>query len=86
VPVRDSARLAVDSVSTAPDVTAIGDAVLTLRVLIDTTGAIAHAEISRVAAVSVDRERLVAELARYRFYPALEDRVPTPFWVILKIK
>jgi hypothetical protein len=59
---------------------------LTLRVLIDTTGAIAHAEISRVAARGVDRARLVAELARYRFHPALEDRVPTPSWVILRIK
>ena len=86
VPVRDTARLTVDSAAIAPDVTAIGDEVLTLRVLIDTTGAIVHAEISRVAARGVDRARLVAELARYRFYPALEDRVPTPSWVILRIK
>lgn len=84
--VRDSTHLTVDSASTAPDVAALGDTVLTLRVLIDTTGAIAHAEISRAAAATIDRTRLVAELARYRFHPALEDRVPTPAWVILKIK
>ena len=86
VPVRDTSRLTVDSASISPDVTAIGDMVLTLRVLIDTVGTIAHAEISRAAAATVDRQRLVAELARYRFYPALEDRVPVPSWVILKIK
>ena len=85
-PVRDTARLTVLSTSTSPDESAIGDDVLTLRVLIDTTGAIAHAEISRAAAVSLERRRLVVELARYRFHPALEDRVPTPAWVILKIK
>jgi hypothetical protein len=85
-PVRDTARLTVLSTSTSPDQTAIGDAVLTLRVLIDTTGAIAHAEISRAAAAALERKRLVAELGRYRFHPALEDRVPTAAWVILKIK
>lgn len=85
-PVRDTARLTVLSTSTSPDERAIGDSVLTLRVLIDTTGAIAHAEISRAAAASLERRRLVVELARYRFHPALEDRVPTPAWVILKIK
>lgn len=85
-PVRDSTRLTVDATSTAPDVAALGDTVLTLRVLIDTTGAIAHAEMSRTALATVDKTRLVAELARYRFHPALEDRVPTPAWVILKIK
>jgi hypothetical protein len=83
---RDTARLTIDSAATSPDPTAIGDAVLTLRVLIDTAGAIAHAELSRAAAASVDRRRLIAELSRYRFHPALEDRVPTPTWVILKIK
>lgn len=83
---RDSVRLAVDSTPTSPDPMAIGDSVLTLRVLIDTTGAIAHAEISRAGAATIDKVRLVAELARYRFHPALEDRVPTPAWVILKIK
>ena len=86
VPARDTSRLTVDSASTSPDITAIGDSVLTLRVLIDTVGTIAHAEIARAAAVTVDRQRLVAELARYRFHPALEDRVPVPAWVILKIK
>lgn len=86
VSVSDTARLTVDSTSTSPDVTAIGDTVLTLRVLIDTVGTIAHAEIARAAAATIDRQRLVAELARYRFYPALEDRVPVPAWVILKIK
>ena len=86
MPGRDTARLTVDSTSTSPDVTAIGDTVLTLRVLIDTLGTIAHAEIARAAAAAIDRQRLVAELARYRFYPALEDRVPVPAWVILKIK
>ena len=85
-PMRDSTRLTVDSASTAPDVAALGDTVLTLRVLIDTAGAIAHAEMSRTALATIDRIRLVAELARYRFHPALEDRVPTPAWVILKIK
>jgi hypothetical protein len=85
-PLRDSARLTLDSTSTAPDVAAVGDSVLTLRVLIDTAGVIAHAEIARAATASVDRDRLVAELARYRFHPALEDRVPIPAWVILKIK
>lgn len=85
-PVRDTARLTVVSTSTSPDERAIGDDVLTLRVLIDTTGAIAHAEISRAAAASLERRRLVVELARYRFHPALEDRIPTPAWVILKIK
>ena len=85
-PVRDTARLTVISTSTSPDERAIGDGVLTLRVLIDTTGAIAHAEIARAAAASLERTRLVLELARYRFHPALEDRVPTPAWVILKIK
>ena len=83
---RDTSHLTVDSTSTSPDVTAIGDTVLTLRVLIDTVGTIAHAEIARAAAATVDRKRLVAELARYRFHPALEDRVPVPAWVILKIK
>lgn len=82
----DTARLTVDSTSTSPDVTAIGDTVLTLRVLIDTVGTIAHAEIARAVAATIDRRRLVAELARYRFYPALEDRVPVPAWVILKIR
>lgn len=86
LPGRDTAHLTVDSTSTSPDVTAIGDTVLTLRVLIDTVGTIAHAEIARAAAATVNRQRLVAELARYRFYPALEDRVPVPAWVILKIK
>jgi hypothetical protein len=86
VPARDTSRLTADSASTSPDITAIGDSVLTLRVLIDTVGTIAHAEIARAAAVTVDRQRLVAELARYRFHPALEDRVPVPAWVILKIK
>ena len=85
-PARDTSRLTIDSASTAPDVTVLGDNVLTLRVLIDTTGTIAHAEIARTAAAGLDRERLVAELARYRFHPALEDRVRTPWWVILKIK
>jgi hypothetical protein len=37
VPVRDTTRLTVDSAAIAPDLTAIGDEVLTLRVLIDTT-------------------------------------------------
>jgi hypothetical protein len=82
----DSARLTVDSASASPDPMAIGDSVLTLRVLIDTAGTIAHAEISRAAAATIDKVRLVAELARYRFHPALEDRVPTPAWVILRIK
>lgn len=85
-PGRDSARLTVDSTGASPDPMAIGDSVLTLRVLIDTTGAIAHAEISRAVAATIDKVRLVAELARYRFHPALEDRVPTPAWVILRIK
>jgi hypothetical protein len=83
---RDTSGLTIDSVSTAPDITALGDDALTLRVLIDTTGTIAHAEIARAAAGGLDRERLVAELARYRFHPALEDRLRTPSWVILKIK
>jgi hypothetical protein len=83
---RDTSGLTIDSASTAPDITALGDDVLTLRVLIDTTGTIAHAEIARAAAGGLDRERLVAELARYRFHPALEDRLRTPSWVILKIK
>jgi hypothetical protein len=86
LPQRDTARLTTDSISTSPDVTALGDEVLTLRVLIDTTGTIAHAEISRAAAAGIDRKRLITELARYRFHPALEDRVPTPWWVILRIK
>ena len=86
MPVRDSARLTVDSTATSPDPMAIGDRTLTLRVLIDTTGTIAHAEISRAVAVTIDKVRLVAELARYRFHPALEDRVRTPAWVILRIK
>jgi hypothetical protein len=73
-PARDTAGLTADSTSTSPDVTVLGDDVLTLRVLIDTAGAIAHAEISRAAAARIDRQRLVAELARYRFHPALEDR------------
>jgi hypothetical protein len=85
-PQRDTARLTTDSLSTSPDVTALGDDVLTLRVLIDTAGTIAHAEISRAAAAGIDPKRLVTELARYRFHPALEDRVPTPWWVILRIK
>lgn len=85
-PARDTSRLTVDSASTAPDVTALGDDVLTLRVLIDTAGTIAHAEISRAAASGIDAQRLVAELSRYRFHPALEDRVRTPWWVILRIK
>ena len=85
-PARDTASLTIDSASTAPDVSALGDDALTLRVLIDTTGTIAHAEIARAAAADLDRKRLVAELARYRFHPALEDRVRTPWWVILKIK
>jgi hypothetical protein len=85
-PARDSSGLTIDSVSTSPNLAALGDDVLTLRVLIDTTGTIAHAEIARAAASSLDRERLVAELARYHFHPALEDRVRTPWWVILKIK
>jgi hypothetical protein len=85
-PARDTARLTVDSTSTSPDVTALGDGVLTLRILIDTAGTIAHAEISRRAAARIDRQRLVMELARYRFHPALEDRVRTPWWVILRIK
>jgi hypothetical protein len=84
--VRDTPNLTLDSASTSPDVSALGDEVLTMRVLIDTTGMIAHAEISRAAAAGIDRGRLVAELARYRFHPALEDRVRTPWWVILKIK
>jgi hypothetical protein len=83
---RDSARLTGDSTAASPDPMAIGDSVLTLRVLIDTTGTIAHAEISRAVAATIDKVRLVAELARYRFHPALEDRVPTPAWVILRIK
>jgi hypothetical protein len=83
---RDSARLTVDSISASPDVTALGDDVLTLRVLIDTAGTIAHAEISRAAAANIDRQRLITELARYRFHPALEDRVRTPWWVSLRIK
>lgn len=83
---RDSTRLTVDSSGASPDPMAIGDSVLTLRVLIDTTGTIAHAEISRAVAATIDKVRLVAELARYRFHPALEDRVPTPAWVILRIK
>jgi hypothetical protein len=86
MPARDTTRLIVDSTATSPDNTALGSDVLTLRVLIDTTGTIAHAEISRAAAASIDRQRLVSELARYRFHPALEDRVRTPWWVILKIK
>lgn len=86
LPARDTSRLTIDSTSISPDVTAIGDTVLTLRVLIDTVGSIAHAEIARAAAATVNRQRLVAELARYRFHPALEDRVPVPAWVILKIK
>ena len=85
-PMRDTARLTVISTSTSPDESAIGGGVLTLRVLIDTTGTIAHAEIARAAAAALERRRLVVELARYRFHPALEDRVPTPAWVILKIK
>ncbi|HZO18297.1 MAG TPA: hypothetical protein VFB46_04865 [Gemmatimonadaceae bacterium] len=84
--IRDSARVSVDSTSRSPDLMAIGDAMLTLRVLIDTTGAIAHAEIARSATANLDRDRLVTELARYRFHPALEDRVPTPWWIILRIK
>lgn len=83
---RDTAYLTVDSTSTAPDVAALGDEVLTLRVLIDTAGTIAHAEMSRAAAARIDRVRLVNELARYRFHPALEDRVPTAWWVLLRIK
>ena len=83
---RDTSGLTIDSVSAAPDIAALGDDVLTLRVLIDTAGTIAHAEIARAAAGGLDRERLVAELARYRFHPALEDRLRTPSWVILKIK
>lgn len=85
-PQRDTTRVTVDSTSTSPDVTALGADVLTLRVLIDTAGTIAHAEISRAAAASIDRQRLVTELARYRFHPGLEDRVRTPWWVILRIK
>ena len=85
-PARDTGGPTVDSASTSPDVTALGDAVLTLRVLIDTVGTIAHAEISRAAAAGLDRQRLVMELARYRFHPALEDRVRVPWWVILRIK
>ena len=85
-PARDTADLTIDSLSTAPDAAALGDDDLTLRVLIDTTGTIAHAEIARAAAAGLDRDRLVAELARYRFHPALEDRVRTPWWVLLKIK
>ena len=85
-PARDTSRVTVDSTERSPDVTAIGDTVLTLRVLIDTAGTIAHAEIARAAAATIDRARLVAELARYRFHPALEDRVPVAWWVILKIK
>ena len=83
---RDTARVTVDSTRTAPDVSALGANVLMLRVLIDTMGTIAHAEISRAAAAGVDRVRLVAELARYRFHPALEDRVRTPAWVFLRIQ
>lgn len=83
---RDTAGLTVDSTSTSPDVSVLGDDVLTLRVLIDTAGTIALAEISRAAAGRIDRHRLVAELVRYRFHPALEDRVRTPWWVILRIK
>jgi hypothetical protein len=86
MPARDTTRLIVDSTATSPDNAALGSDVLTLRVLIDTTGTIAHAEISRAAAARIDRQRLVSELARYRFHPALEDRVRTPWWVILKIK
>lgn len=86
VPPRDTASLTIDSASISPDVTALGEGALTLRVLIDTVGTIAHAEISRAAAASIDRQRLVSELARYRFHPALEDRVRTPWWVILRIK
>jgi hypothetical protein len=86
VPQRDPARLTTDSVSTSPDATAFGDDVLSLRVLIDTAGTIAHAEISRAAAARIDRKRLITELARYRFHPGLEDRVPTAWWVILRIK
>ena len=85
-PVRDTTRLTVDSASRSPDLAAVGDTTLTLRVLIDTTGTIVQAEIARAAAVTVDRPRLVAELARYRFHPALEDRVPIASWVIIKIK
>lgn len=86
IPARNTARLTVDSTSASPDATALGADALTLRVLIDTAGTIAHAEISRAAAAGIDRQRLVAELARYRFHPALEDRVRTPWWVILRIR
>jgi energy-coupling factor transport system ATP-binding protein len=64
----------------------LGADALTMRVLIDTAGTIAHAEISRAAAAGINRRRLVAELTRYRFHPALEDRVRTPWWVILRIR
>jgi hypothetical protein len=85
-PQRATSRVTVDSTSTSPDVTALGADVLTLRVVIDTAGTIAHAEISRAAAASIDRQRLVTELARYRFHPGLEDRVRTAWWVILRIQ
>ena len=85
-PVRDTARLTIDSATISPDLAALGADALTMRVLIDTAGTIAHAEISRAAAAGINRRRLVAELTRYRFHPALEDRVRTPWWVILRIR